>query len=128
MRYIRYNSTEWEKKVDSNNIFIRQIDRIIMYKYLSELDLEPNILNHREFLKNMKKIEASMIKDGNNPKDYIHILNRELISIKYNDIFIEFGLEQDMLYILDKKNNIKAVIEFNDEGRCINYNIKNGIL
>lgn len=119
--YLKLTKKKWTEIVKRNNIFIRKTERIFLYKYLCELDLEPNILDHREFLKIIKEIETRIIHDSKDPKDYIRIPDREKLIIHYEDIFIEIGIENDLLTIFDKNKNQKTTVEFNDEGRDVKY-------
>lgn len=119
--YLKLTTQTWTDIVKRNKIFIRKKERIFLYKYLCKLDLEPNILEHREFFKIIKKIETRIIQDGNNPKDYVHIPNREKLVIHYEDIFIEIETENDFLTVFDKNKKQTIIVEFNDEGRDIKY-------
>ncbi|MDO5556425.1 MAG: hypothetical protein Q4G09_07525 [Clostridia bacterium] len=123
-RYLKLNQEEWKEKQKENNIFVRRKETISLYKHLSELELEPNILDHREFLRVFKKIEETIIRDGKNTKDYINVINRKKIDVKYH-FWIEFSIENNLLVLLNKKNNRKFNIIFEDEGRNVKYTLIN---
>lgn len=118
--FLQLTKEEWEKRAEKNHIFIRKSTSIILYKYLSNLELEPNILNHRQFLKIFSKIEQKIIEEGKNPKDYIQVIDRQKLIVKYG-FNIEFSIENDFLTIFNKKNKHKLCIIFEDEGRKIKY-------
>lgn len=120
-KYLKLTREQWREKVKKNRIFERKTEYINLYKYLCELDLEPNILDHREFLIIIKKIENRIINEGNDPKDYVCLKNKEKILIKYKDIFLEIGIENDLLTLFDKNKKQKITIQFNDEGRNVKY-------
>lgn len=123
-KYIIFSEKEWKEKVTKNNIFVRKSKDVTLYNYLHKLDIESNLLNHREFLRLLQKIEINIINEGKNPKDFIKIVNKKRISISYN-VLLEFSIEEDVLVMYDKTNNKKIAIEFEDEGRNINYNVIN---
>ena len=120
--YLLFTQDEWEKIKNRNHIFIRKKEHIQSYKYLSTLELEPNILDHREFLKIFSKIERRMIKDNKLPKDYIDIVNRQKIIVNYK-FSIEFSIENNLLVVLNKKNGKKYAIHYEDEGRNVTYKL-----
>lgn len=120
--YLLFTQDEWEKIKNRNHIFIRKKEYIQSYKYLSTLELEPNILDHREFLKIFSKIERRMIKDNKQPKDYIDIVNRQKIIVNYK-FSIEFSIENNLLVVLNKKNGKKYAIHYEDEGRNVTYKL-----
>lgn len=123
-KYLILSKEEWKEKVTRNNIFVRKSTQITLYNYLYELDVEPNILKHREFLRILQKFESNIIDEGKNPKDFINVISKEKVAINYN-VSLEFSIEDDVLVMFDKTNNKKIAIEFEDEGRNINYNVTN---
>lgn len=124
--YLKLTQEDWEEKRKNNHIFVRNSEFINLYHYLNELDLEPNLLNHREFLRVFSKLEKKMIRDGKNPKDFIHVMDREKIIINYGSP-LEFSIENNLLVLFNKGNNRKFAIDYGDEGRNIKYNIINQV-
>lgn len=122
IQYLKFNAQEWEKARIKNNIFVKNTELISLYGYLNELELEPNILDHREFLKIFGKIEKRIIKNKKNPKDFIDVIDRKKIVINY-DFPIEFSIENNLLVLFNKNNTNKYSILFADEGRNIKYNL-----
>ena len=121
-QYLLFDRDEWEKIKNKNHIFVRKKAHIQSYKYLNALELEPNILEHREFLRIFRKIERKIIRDNKNPKDYIDIVNKQKIIINYK-LSIEFSIENNLLVLLNKKNGKKYAIHYKDEGRNVTYKL-----
>ena len=63
-----------------------------------------------------------MIKDNKQPKDYIDIVNRQKIIVNYK-FSIEVSIENNLLVLLNKKNEKKYAIHYEDEGRNVTYKL-----
>lgn len=116
--YLDLKNEEWGKIQKDNNVFVRKSVRIGLYKYLNELELEPNILDHREFLRIFSMIEKEILNEGMNPKDYVKVINKDKLVVNYNRD-LEFYIENDLLTISD--NGKKYYVFYNDEGRQVEY-------
>lgn len=120
IKFLKLTQEAWEEKRKNNRIFVRKSEFIHLYSYLNDLELEPNILDHREFLKVFSRIEKRILRDGKNPKDYIHVIDRKKIVIHYN-VPLVFSIENNLLVLFNQQNHKKFAIHYEDEGKCIKY-------
>ncbi|MCI8471320.1 MAG: hypothetical protein HFJ35_07750 [Clostridia bacterium] len=121
MRYLKIDKVKWKRLEKNNKIFVKRKILINEYKYLNELELETNILDHKEFLKIFKTIEEKAIKNSDNIGEFIDVSKkRDSIAINY-DKLLEFKIENNFLVVFNKTDSIKTIIEFTDEGRKVQY-------
>lgn len=120
---IKISKKDWEKIIIKNNIYVRKNEFIKNYKYLNQLELEPNILEHREFQRIFKIIEENITENMENCQNYIHVINREKLVINYKEV-IEFSIEENILVIKNITKKIKIKIIYLDEGRNVLYKLE----
>ncbi len=121
MRCLKIDKVKWKRLEKNNKIFVKRKILINEYKYLNELELETNILDHKEFLKIFKTIEEKAIKNSDNIGEFIDVSKkRDSIAINY-DKLLEFKIENNFLVVFNKTDSIKTIIEFTDEGRKVQY-------
>lgn len=121
-KYLIMNNEQWNKKIKENAIFVRKRMNITLYKYLNELELEPNILDHRVFQRVIYEFERDIIAQGKEPKDYIEIINRNKVILNNNGKR-KIYIENDLLTIFDEISNKKIAVIYEDEGRNIEYRV-----
>lgn len=121
-KYLIMSNEEWNKKITRNSIFIRKRPYLSLYKYLSKLELEPNILDHRVFQRILYEFERDIIKERKQPKDYIDVTNKNKVTLKYRGKR-EIYIENDLLTIFDEISNKKIAVIYEDEGRNIEYRV-----